>query len=238
MTFFYSVYSTLNMEVTISSKKSFHIFQTTRHNPNSLQFQHTAISWSPHIRYLGLVLDSNLLFTRHLHSVIHKATGTLLKLFPLLGRDSPLSTPSKLTLYKLLIRSVLTYAAPVWSNTSSSNCRQLQILQSKCLPVTGNYPRRTPIAHLHTALTLNLLTSTIVAPPSNASKWQMGFNLAFKGLNIEPIRDLIYRQTEKFFFSCPAYSNLLVHETGSYTLADLHRKYRKYIHKRTKHLLL
>ena len=33
------------------------------------------------------------------------------------------------------------------------------------------------------ALTLNLLTTTIVAPPSNASKWQMGFNSAFKGLN-------------------------------------------------------
>ena len=32
-------------------------------------------------------------------------------------------------------------------------------------------------------LTFNLLTTTIVAPPSNASKWQMGFNLAFKGLN-------------------------------------------------------
>ena len=32
-------------------------------------------------------------------------------------------------------------------------------------------------------LTLNLLTTTIVALPSNASKWQMGFNSAFKGLN-------------------------------------------------------
>jgi hypothetical protein len=32
-------------------------------------------------------------------------------------------------------------------------------------------------------LTLNLLTTTIVAPPSNASKWQMGFSSAFKGLN-------------------------------------------------------
>jgi hypothetical protein len=31
-------------------------------------------------------------------------------------------------------------------------------------------------------LTLNLLTTTIVAPPNNASKWQMGFNWAFKGL--------------------------------------------------------
>ena len=35
------------------------------------------------------------------------------------------------------------------------------------------------------ALTLNLLTTTIVAPPSNASKWQMGFNSAFKGLKVK-----------------------------------------------------
>jgi hypothetical protein len=37
----------------------------------------------------------------------------------------------------------------------------------------------------YTQLTLNLLTSTIVAPPSNASKWQMGFNSAFNPLNAE-----------------------------------------------------
>ena len=35
---------------------------------------------------------------------------------------------------------------------------------------------------LRAFLTLNLLTTTIVEPPSNASKWQMGFNSAFKGL--------------------------------------------------------
>jgi hypothetical protein len=34
------------------------------------------------------------------------------------------------------------------------------------------------------SLTLILLTTTIVAPPSNASKWQMGFNSAFKGLKV------------------------------------------------------
>ena len=39
-------------------------------------------------------------------------------------------------------------------------------------------------AHKGVILTLNLLTTTIVSPTSNASKWQMGFNSAFKGLNI------------------------------------------------------
>ena len=38
-------------------------------------------------------------------------------------------------------------------------------------------------------LTLNLLTTTIVAPPSNASKLQMGFNSAFKGLRPPDLLD-------------------------------------------------
>ena len=49
---------------------------------------------------------------------------------------------------------------------------------------------------LQSSLTLNLLTTTRVAPPSNASKWQMGFNSAFKGLiwpegNIRPPKEVI-----------------------------------------------
>ena len=101
--------------------------------PLPLRFHHTDIPWSPHIRYLGLELDSKFLSTKHINTVTHKATGVLLKLFPILGRDSTLSSHNKLNLYKLLIRPILTYAAPVWSNTSSSNYRLLQILQSKCL---------------------------------------------------------------------------------------------------------
>jgi hypothetical protein len=42
-------------------------------------------------------------------------------------------------------------------------------------------------------LTLNLLTTTIVAPPNNASKWEMGFNSAFKGLMPMAITPKIYR---------------------------------------------
>ena len=45
-----------------------------------------------------------------------------------------------------------------------------------CTPVFG-------ILYIYVLLTLNLLTTTIVAPPSNVSKWQMGFNSAFKGLS-------------------------------------------------------
>ena len=40
-------------------------------------------------------------------------------------------------------------------------------------------------------LTLNLLTTTMVAPSSNANKWHMGFNSAFKGLNTSIIQSLL-----------------------------------------------
>ena len=43
------------------------------------------------------------------------------------------------------------------------------------MPVDGRWD-------LTRCLTLNLLRTTIVALPSNASKWQMEFNSAFKGL--------------------------------------------------------
>ena len=155
-----------------------------------------------------IILDPKLLFTKHLNSVVHKATGTLLALFPLLARDSMLSLHNKLILYKLLIRPILTYAAPVWSNTSNSNYRHLQTLQSKCLRVIGNYPRCTPIPLLHSTL------------------------------NIEPLHEFIYRLSEKFFRQCTTHYNPLVRQIGDYTIADLQLQYKKYIHKRTKHLLL
>jgi hypothetical protein len=127
---------------------------------------------------------------------------------PPLTRDSTLSLHNKLTLYKLMIRPVLTYVAPIWSNTSSSNYRHLQLLQSKCLRVIGNYSRRTPIPNLHSAF------------------------------NVEPIQEFIYCLMEKFFHNCSTHLNPLVRQIRNYTLPDLHKQYIKYIHKRTKHLLL
>ena len=71
------------------------------------------------------------------------------------ARDSMLSLHNKLTIYKLLMCPILTYAAPVWSNTSLSNYRHLQVLQSECLRVISGYPRR-------------LLSHTFI-PPSHSN---------------------------------------------------------------------
>ena len=95
------------------------------------------------------------------------------------------------TLYKLLNRSILTYAVPVWSSTCSSNYLRLSGIQSKCLWVISNHPRLTPTSLLHNTL------------------------------NVKPILIIIHRLTVKFFAHCPSHPNPLVQQMRNCTVANL-----------------
>ena len=132
---------------------------------NLFNIQATALAWREHLWH----------FQRVYVPIMSGTTFRRKHVSLLLARDSILSIANKLTLYKLCIRSILTYTVPVWCNTSSYNYRRLQISQSKCLPVIGNFPRLTPIPHLHTTL------------------------------NATPIRDFIYHLTANFFDRCSAH---------------------------------
>ena len=82
---------------------------------------------------------------QHLHTDANKAKTVLCNVYPLLARNSTLTPLSKLALYKLLIRSILNFAALVCSSTCPSNCSRLPVKQSKCLRIIGSYPRRPPL---------------------------------------------------------------------------------------------
>jgi hypothetical protein len=94
--------------------------------------------------------------------------------------------------------------APVCSSTCSSSYLRLQVIQSQCLRVISNHPRRTPTSHLHNFL------------------------------NVEPILVLIHSFTDKFFAPCPLHPNPPVHQTANYAPADLNNLCKKHKHKRTK----
>ena len=64
-----------NFKSTSTKQKSFYSLDADLFLPVPLHFQHNVIPWNTQVRYPGLLLDSKLLFTRHLTSVIHKATG-------------------------------------------------------------------------------------------------------------------------------------------------------------------
>jgi hypothetical protein len=69
--------------------------------------------------------------------------------------------------------------------------RRLQTLQSKCLWIIGNSPRRTPIPLLHATF------------------------------NIPPIRNQIHNITARFFDASTYHKNPLVRAIGNYSLTDL-----------------
>jgi hypothetical protein len=69
---------------------------------------------------------------------------------PLL-KSERLSAGTKLTLYKALIRSILTHACPAWEFAADSHILKSQRLQNRVLGTVGNLPRRIPTRDLHMA---------------------------------------------------------------------------------------
>jgi hypothetical protein len=104
-------------------------------------------------------------------------------------------------------------------------------LYSHKLPLFGAIHHLTIIADykFHSPNVSALLATSPGAPPYHV------FNTT---LNVTLIRDFIYSLTANFFDRCPAHPNPLGGSIENYSLADLHHQYKKYTHKRPKHILL
>jgi hypothetical protein len=79
-----------------------------------------------------------------------KAFSTFIIVFSIL-ESVRLSANIKLSLYKALIRSVMTYACPAWKLAADNHFLKLQRLQNKGFSTIGNFSRCTPVRDLHAA---------------------------------------------------------------------------------------
>lgn len=113
------------------------------------------IEWSDSVKYLGLLLDAKLTFTKHTKYAADKALKLLLKYYPLLNKNSKLSTKNKLNIYKVIVRPAMLYASPVWSLISKTNFGTLQVQQNKFLRLAGNYRKFTKISCMHKDLEID-----------------------------------------------------------------------------------
>jgi len=160
MTMLHRYFTKWKLRVNINKTEAILFTKRRSAIPSPLQFQHTAIPWSPHIKYLGLMLDSKLFYTKHLHSVIHRATGTFFKLFPLLARDSTL-----------------------FSHKNSPCTNYWSTLYSHTLPPSGAIHRLLTTVNFK-FFNLNVLESLVIilsAPPSHTYTLLLTSNL-FTGL--------------------------------------------------------
>ncbi|GBP84196.1 Probable RNA-directed DNA polymerase from transposon X-element [Eumeta japonica] len=71
---------------------------------------------------------------------LQRAIDELARLGAMLGRKSKLSRRNKLTLYKMCIRTVLTYASPVFAHAAPKALHRLQDASKRFFDIAGSHP--------------------------------------------------------------------------------------------------
>ncbi|GBP00371.1 RNA-directed DNA polymerase from mobile element jockey [Eumeta japonica] len=94
------------------------------------------IPWQRNYKYLGVTLDKNLHFRDHIERVRNTALFYKARLGAVLGRKSKLSRRNKRTIYKMCIRTVMTYASPVFAHAAQKHYIDYRDLE---LPTISKY---------------------------------------------------------------------------------------------------
>lgn len=100
------------------------------------------------VNYLGVTLDSKLIFQDHINKAIDKANKCYRALYPIISHRSKLSTTNKSLIYTVIIRPILSYASPIWFSAADSHLIKFKRLQNKILKTIFNLHKRTPTAFL------------------------------------------------------------------------------------------
>lgn len=122
-----------------------------------LKIFNSKIAWQNESKYLGFMLDKKMSFKKHIQYVIDRANIAVQTLYPLISRKSKLHLKNKITIYKLAIRPILTYACPAFINISKYHIEKIQKFQNRILRMILNLNRFTRIHHLHTAASVPLV---------------------------------------------------------------------------------
>ena len=114
-----------------------------------IKMNNTPVQWSKEVVYLGLTLDSKLLFRQHVDKTVSKCSTIIKCLYPLINRRSTLSLKNKLAVYKQIIYPVIEYAIPVWECCAKSHKLKLQRIQNKILKMVLSVPSWTRTSEVH-----------------------------------------------------------------------------------------
>jgi len=114
-----------------------------------IKFEGASLEWKDSVKYLGVILDSKLLFKQNVEYNVKKARKAVAILYCLLKRSSHVRREEKITLYRSYIRPILTYACPVMAHIAKCHLKKLQIQQNRTLRMVLKAHRRTRIELLH-----------------------------------------------------------------------------------------
>jgi hypothetical protein len=143
--------------VTIFSKRRNHLKGPL--SPVTLFNQH--LPWINNPKYLGVTLDPKMTFKLHITHTLRKLNYRLRQLYPIINRSSSIDIHLALTIYKALIRPIMTYASPVWGFAALTHINKLQAFQNKTLRIITKLPKVLPIHTLHEQTNIPLILTYI-----------------------------------------------------------------------------
>ena len=121
----------------------------------SVKMDGTEVKYADQMKYLGVVLHRLLLWRPHCHERIRKATKTINSANAVIGQKWGFSPEKALWVYTAMARSVSTYGALVWANTTTGTIRmELARLQRKAMLGMTASMRSTPTAGMEVVLGL------------------------------------------------------------------------------------
>lgn len=101
---------------------------------------------SPHVNFLGLIIDTHLDWSSHMSNLTSKLSSVCGILFKLKNK---IDEVSKLMIYRSLAESLLLYINIVWAWKRSKNLKKVQTGQNRLLKCVYNLPRRFPTSMLY-----------------------------------------------------------------------------------------
>ena len=99
---------------------------------------------------LGVYIDTSISFNKHSGYVAERVSSRINILKALAGTSSGQQKETLLMTYKAVGRSIINYAAPVWStNLCDTNYRNIPYTQNEALRIAAGCHRMSSVEHLH-----------------------------------------------------------------------------------------
>ena len=115
-------------------------------------------------KILGVYLDPSLSFNKHSQYVAERVSGRNNILKALAGTSWGQQKETLLMTYKAVGRSIINYAAPVWSpNLHDTNYRKIQYTQNEALKIATGCHKMSSVDHLHTEAEMLKVRGTLRA---------------------------------------------------------------------------
>jgi hypothetical protein len=133
-----------NIRINEDKTQAIYFFLKIRPPEMFLTINGQNIQFVNNVKYLDVIFDEIITWGLHIKTIETKAFRTFIKAYSLF-KSEYLSRNIKLTLYKALIPSIMSYASPAWEFAANTHLLKLQRLQNKFLRTIGNFAKRTPV---------------------------------------------------------------------------------------------